>query len=38
MKNVGGLTVNDLATSEKVGGSDTTCPALFEEGVTVLSY
>jgi hypothetical protein len=38
IKNVGGLTENDLLAGVKVGGSDTTWPASFEEGVTVLSY
>jgi predicted peroxiredoxin len=38
MKNVGGLEKEDLLAGVEVGGSDTTWPALFEEGVTVLSY
>jgi predicted peroxiredoxin len=38
MKNVGGLEKEDLLTGVEVGGSDTTWPALFDEGVTVLSY
>lgn len=38
MKNVGGLTKDDLLAGVVVGGSDTTWPALFKDGVTVLSY
>ena len=38
MKNVGGLTKDDLIEGVVVGGSDVTWPALFAEGTTVLSY
>ena len=38
MKNVGGLSKDDLINGVVVGGSDVTWPALFAEGTTVLSY
>ncbi len=38
MKNVGGLTKDDLIEGVVVGGSDVTWPALFAEDTTVLSY
>jgi len=38
MKNVGGLTKDDLIAGIEVGGPDVTWPALFAEGTTVLSY
>lgn len=38
MKNVGGMTKEDLMDGVVVGGSDVTWPALFAEGTTVLSY
>ena len=38
MKNVGGLTKDDLIEGVVVGGPDVTWPALFAEDTTVLSY
>jgi len=38
MKNVGGLSKDDLIEGVVVGGSDVTWPALFAENTTVLSY
>ncbi|MEZ5593140.1 MAG: DsrE family protein [Gammaproteobacteria bacterium] len=38
MKNVGGLSKDDLIAGVEVGGSDVTWPALFAEDTTVLSY
>ena len=38
MKNVGGLSKDDLIEGVVVGGSDVTWPALFAKGTTVLSY
>ena len=38
MKNVGGMTKEDLINGVKVGSSNVTWPALFAEGTTVLSY
>ena len=38
MKNVGGLSKDDLIDGVVVGGSDVTWPALFAENTTVLSY
>ena len=38
MKNVGGLSKNDLIEGVVVGGSDVTWPALFADDTTVLSY
>jgi len=38
MKNVGGLTKDDLVEGAVVGGPDVTGLALFAEDTTVLSY
>jgi predicted peroxiredoxin len=38
MKNVGGLSKDDLIDGVEVGGPDVTWPALFAAGTTVLSY
>jgi len=38
MKNVGRLTPDDIVDGVVVGGSDVTWPALFDDGVRVLSY
>ncbi len=38
MKNVGGMSKENLLAGAVVGSSDTTWPALFAEGATVLSY
>jgi len=38
MKNVGGMTSNDLIDGVKVGGPDVTWPVLFADDTTVLSY
>jgi predicted peroxiredoxin len=38
MKNVGGLTADDLMDGVVVGGSDVTWPRMFADGATVLSY
>ena len=38
MKNVGGLSKDDLIEGVVVGGSDVTWPALFADDTTVLSY
>ncbi len=38
MQNVGGLEKGDLLDGVQVGGAEITWPALFAEGVTVLSY
>ena len=38
MKNVGGLTKDDLIDGVVVGGSEVTWPALFAKNTTVLSY
>ena len=38
MQNVGGLEKGDLMDGVLVGGAEITWPALFAEGVTVLSY
>jgi len=38
LKNVGGMTSNDLIDGVKVGGPDVTWPALFADDTTVLSY
>ena len=38
MKNVGGLSKEDLIEGVEVGGADVTWPALFAAGTTVLSY
>ena len=38
MKNVGGMTKDDLIDGVVVGGSDVTWPALFADNTTVLNY
>jgi predicted peroxiredoxin len=38
MKNVGGLTKDEIIDGAVIGGSDVTWPALFADGTTVLSY
>lgn len=38
MQNVGGLESNDLLEGVQIGAADITWPAMFAEGVTVLSY
>jgi predicted peroxiredoxin len=38
LKNVGGMTSDDLIEGVKVGGPDVTWPALFADDTTVLSY
>ncbi len=38
MKNVGGMTRENLVAGAVVGSADTTWPAMFAESVTVLSY
>ncbi len=38
MKNVGGMTKDDLMEGVVVGSSDVTWPALFAKGTTVLNY
>ena len=38
MKNVGGLTKDELISGVKIGGPDVTMPAMFAEGTAVMSY
>lgn len=38
LKNVGGMTRDDLIDGAKVGGPDVTWPALFADDTTVMSY
>ena len=38
MKNVGGMTTENLVAGAVVGSADTTWPAMFAEGATVLSH